>query len=91
MFKDPVCKMMVDEKTAKHVSEVGGKSTCALQHASHSLMQILGNSDIEESESDPRIHKDTNLDGSITEPSFCILCIVMMHGRHETGLCLFLL
>jgi len=26
MFKDPVCKMMVDEKTAKHVSEVtGGK------------------------------------------------------------------
>ncbi|HKH85781.1 MAG TPA: YHS domain-containing protein [Nitrososphaera sp.] len=25
MFKDPVCKMMVDEKTAKHLSEVGGK------------------------------------------------------------------
>jgi Cu+-exporting ATPase len=23
MFKDPVCKMMVDEKTAKHVSEAG--------------------------------------------------------------------
>jgi YHS domain-containing protein len=25
MFKDPVCNMMVDEKTAKFVSEVGGK------------------------------------------------------------------
>jgi YHS domain-containing protein len=25
MFKDPVCKMMVDEKTAKYVSDVGGK------------------------------------------------------------------
>lgn len=25
MFKDPVCNMMVDEKRAKHVSEVGGK------------------------------------------------------------------
>jgi YHS domain-containing protein len=25
MFKDPVCKMMVDEKTAKHQSEVAGK------------------------------------------------------------------
>jgi YHS domain-containing protein len=25
MFKDPMCKMMVDEKTAKHVSEVSGK------------------------------------------------------------------
>lgn len=25
MFKDPVCRMMVDEKTAKHVSEAGGK------------------------------------------------------------------
>ncbi len=25
MFKDPVCKMMVDEKTAKHVSEANGK------------------------------------------------------------------
>lgn len=25
MFKDPVCSMMVDEKTAKHVSEVAGK------------------------------------------------------------------
>jgi YHS domain-containing protein len=25
MFKDPVCKMMVDEKTAKHLSEVAGK------------------------------------------------------------------
>jgi YHS domain-containing protein len=25
MFKDPVCKMMIDEKTAKHVSEVAGK------------------------------------------------------------------
>jgi Cu+-exporting ATPase len=26
MFKDPVCGMMIDEKTAKHVSEVrGGK------------------------------------------------------------------
>jgi YHS domain-containing protein len=24
MFKDPVCDMMVDEKTAKHVSEAGG-------------------------------------------------------------------
>jgi YHS domain-containing protein len=24
MFKDPVCKMMVDEKTAKYVSDVGG-------------------------------------------------------------------
>jgi YHS domain-containing protein len=24
MFKDPVCNMMVDEKTAKHVSEAGG-------------------------------------------------------------------
>ena len=23
MFKDPVCNMMVDEKTAKNVSEVG--------------------------------------------------------------------
>jgi P-type Cu+ transporter len=25
MFKDPVCKMMVDEKMAKHVSDVGEK------------------------------------------------------------------
>jgi YHS domain-containing protein len=25
MFKDPVCKMTVDEKTAKNVSDVGGK------------------------------------------------------------------
>ena len=25
MFKDPVCNMMVDEKTAKHVSQAGGK------------------------------------------------------------------
>jgi YHS domain-containing protein len=25
MFKDPVCKMMVDEKTAENVSEVDGK------------------------------------------------------------------
>jgi Cu+-exporting ATPase len=25
MFKDPVCNMMVEEKTAKHLSEVGGK------------------------------------------------------------------
>jgi Cu+-exporting ATPase len=25
MFKDPVCNMMVDEKSAKHVSEVGGR------------------------------------------------------------------
>lgn len=25
MFKDPVCKMMVDEKTVKHVSEADGK------------------------------------------------------------------
>ncbi len=25
MFKDPVCKMMVDERTAKHISEVSGK------------------------------------------------------------------
>ena len=24
MFKDPVCKMMVDEKTAKYVADVGG-------------------------------------------------------------------
>lgn len=23
MFKDPVCKMMVDESTAKHISEPG--------------------------------------------------------------------
>jgi hypothetical protein len=27
MFKDPVCNMIVDEKTAKHISEVGGTST----------------------------------------------------------------
>lgn len=25
MFKDPVCDMIVDEKTAKHVSDVGGR------------------------------------------------------------------
>jgi YHS domain-containing protein len=25
MFKDPVCKMMVDERTAENVSEIGGK------------------------------------------------------------------
>jgi YHS domain-containing protein len=25
MFKDPVCNMMVDEKTAENVSDVGGK------------------------------------------------------------------
>lgn len=25
MFKDPVCKMMVDEKIAKFVSDAGGK------------------------------------------------------------------
>jgi P-type Cu+ transporter len=27
MFKDPVCNMMVDEKTAKHVSEIEGERT----------------------------------------------------------------
>ncbi len=26
MFKDPVCKMMVDEKSAEHVSKVGGRT-----------------------------------------------------------------
>ena len=25
MFKDPVCKMMVDERTANHISEAAGK------------------------------------------------------------------
>jgi YHS domain-containing protein len=25
MSKDPVCNMMADEKTAKHISEVGGR------------------------------------------------------------------
>lgn len=25
MFKDPVCNMMVDEKTSQHISEIGGK------------------------------------------------------------------
>jgi len=25
MFKDPVCKMMVDERAAEHVSEIGAK------------------------------------------------------------------
>jgi YHS domain-containing protein len=25
MFKDPVCKMMVNERTAENVSEIGGK------------------------------------------------------------------
>jgi YHS domain-containing protein len=25
MFKDPVCGMMVDEKNAQYISEVGGK------------------------------------------------------------------
>jgi YHS domain-containing protein len=25
MFKDPVCGMMIDEKTTKHISEIGGK------------------------------------------------------------------
>jgi Cu+-exporting ATPase len=25
MFQDLVCKMMVDERTAKHISEVAGK------------------------------------------------------------------
>ena len=25
MFKDPVCNMMVDEKKAKFISEIGGK------------------------------------------------------------------
>jgi YHS domain-containing protein len=25
MFNDPVCGMMVDEKTTKHISEVSGK------------------------------------------------------------------
>lgn len=25
MFKDPVCKMMIDEKKTEHVSEVNGK------------------------------------------------------------------
>ncbi|MGI0042731.1 MAG: YHS domain-containing protein [Nitrososphaeraceae archaeon] len=24
MFKDPVCKMMIDEKNAAHISEIGG-------------------------------------------------------------------
>jgi P-type Cu+ transporter len=24
MFKDPVCKMMIDESTAKHVSDAAG-------------------------------------------------------------------
>lgn len=37
MFKDPVCKMMVDEKTAKHISEAAGQkvylcsATCKTQ------------------------------------------------------------
>ena len=37
MFKDPVCKMMVDERTAKHISEAVGKkvflcsAACKLQ------------------------------------------------------------
>ncbi len=26
MFKDPVCKMMVDEKTAKHISQAASKT-----------------------------------------------------------------
>jgi len=25
MFEDPVCNMMVDEKSAKHISEVSGR------------------------------------------------------------------
>jgi Cu+-exporting ATPase len=25
MFKDPVCKMMVDEMTSKHILEIAGK------------------------------------------------------------------
>jgi len=25
MFKDPVCKMMVDEKKTRDISEIGGK------------------------------------------------------------------
>jgi YHS domain-containing protein len=51
MFKDPVCNMMVDEKTAEFVSEVEGERryTSALQHASKSLMQIQENMAIESS------------------------------------------
>jgi YHS domain-containing protein len=43
MFKDPECKMMVDEKTAKHMSEVSGKkvdlcsAACKLQFATNPM------------------------------------------------------
>jgi hypothetical protein len=44
MFKDPVCKMMVDEGTAKHVSEAGViKSTSAQRLVSRSSMLIQRN------------------------------------------------
>jgi hypothetical protein len=44
MFKDPVCDMMVDEKKATRLSEVGGKKfTYALLHARISLTEIQVN------------------------------------------------
>jgi Cu+-exporting ATPase len=41
MFKDPVCNMMVDEKTAKYVSEIEGEriyfcsATCKSEFEEH--------------------------------------------------------
>ncbi len=45
MFKDRVCNMMVDERTAKHVSEAAGgrKVYFVLQPVNHNLRLILEN------------------------------------------------
>lgn len=39
MFKDPVCNMMVDEKSAKHVSELGGKKVYLCSSACKSTLE----------------------------------------------------
>jgi YHS domain-containing protein len=43
MFKDPVCKMMVDERTAKHVSEVEGKKVYLCSSACKSQFEANPN------------------------------------------------
>ncbi len=43
MFKDPVCKMMVDERTAKHVSEVEGKKVYLCSSACKSQFEANSN------------------------------------------------
>lgn len=48
MAKDPVCSMNVDEKTAKHVSEIEEtRYIYVLLHANNNSITILQNMDID--------------------------------------------